>query len=749
MDTSATEFLKDLNEEQRSAVTQTDGPMLILAGAGSGKTRTITYKIAHVISQGKCRPEQILAVTFTNKAAAEMRSRVEGILADLDTAPLICTFHSFSARMLRRHAELVGYERDFTICDTDDQKRVLKVVYDQLGLTDSDLSLDRSRRTISRAKNSSCDADQMLQNARDPDEELISRVYTAYQRFLKRSNAMDFDDLILVMVRMLAENPDVRLRYGDWYRYLLIDEYQDTNRPQYDLIQNLTIAHQNISAVGDEDQSIYGFRGADIKNILSFEADFPGATIVKLEQNYRSNQNILDAATAVVSNNQHRRSKVLWTKRPRGEPLELLAAPDAKAEAYYVCQRIHEHLQDGEKGLAVLYRTNFQSRQVEEILRRFQIPYKLVGGVSFYHRKEIKDALAYLRMALNPNDSVSLSRIINVPPRGIGQVTVDRLRDLADKTQATFWQALRSGMEESSFPGRSHLVLERFFNLMGSCRPLAKLPQHLALEKILEESGYVAALRTENSEEAHDRILNLEELITVAKESVEQGSSPQEFLDQAALRSEADDFDQSAEVSLMTLHNAKGLEFPIVFLVGCEEGLFPHARSQSESELEEERRLCYVGLTRAQKRIYLTYSLRRRFYGREGEGMNPPSRFLAEIPGHLVRDGSSLLYPHASELSRPSGTFVRKSFPAKSGGSFQGKTYDSVESVHGFLQKLGGKTGPPDHGFVSGASIIHGEFGQGRILHVQDVGDDLKITVRFPGLGIKKLLQSYAKLKLI
>ncbi len=743
MQPSVKDYLTHLNERQRFAVAQTEGPMLILAGAGSGKTRTITYKIAHLIDQGVCRPDQVLAVTFTNKAAEEMRTRVEELLRHLSTSPLVCTFHSFSVRVLRRYADLIGYRTDFSICDRDDQKRVIKAVYEELHFTDSHLPMRKARAAISRAKSNNWAPQEYRDKSSDLAREEISLIYTAYERFLFRSNAMDFDDLILLTVRLLKKNHEVRQKYGESYSFILIDEYQDTNRPQYDLIKNLTAVHQNITAVGDEDQSIYGFRGSDIGNILRFEADFPGATIVKLEQNYRSSQNILDAASSLVSNNLNRKGKVLWTDQQAGQPIELFAAPDAKTEATYVSKKICEHLQQGEKGLAVLYRTNFQSRQFEESFRRFEIPYKLIGGISFYQRREVKDALAYLRMAINPNDNVSFLRIMNRPPRGIGKVTEDRLHGKARDEKTTLWEALRKGIEENTFPGRTHLVLERFFKLICECQNFLELPLYLALEKILEASGYISALRSEDSEEAHNRTLNLEELIVLAKENAEQGYTFQEFLDHAALRSEADDYDESAAVSLMTLHNAKGLEFPIVFLVGCEEGLFPHSRSVAENDLEEERRLCYVGLTRAQKKIYLTYSRLRRFFGREGEEMNLPSRFLQEIPEHLMRVSSGP-FP-VREFVQPSanlGGYLQRENRTETGFV---KTHDSVESVQGFLSKLSQKKSR----FISGARIVHEKFGYGRILRVQDTGDDLKLTVQFPGLGIKRLLQSYAKLKLV
>ena len=746
MQASKKDYLSHLNEHQKLAVTQAEGPMLVLAGAGSGKTRTITYKIAYLINRAICQPEQILAVTFTNKAAEEMRNRVEKLLTHLEASPLVSTFHSFGVRVLRRYADLIDYGKDFTICDRDDQKRVLKAVYEELHFTDSQLPVSKTLAAISRAKSNNWAPEEYAKKSHDLASQEISLIYSAYERFLKGSNAMDFDDLILLTVRLLTRNPEVRQRYGEWYRYILIDEYQDTNRPQYDLIRNLTQVHQNITAVGDEDQSIYGFRGSDIGNILRFEADFPGATIVKLEQNYRSTQNILGAASSVVSNNVNRKGKVLWTDQRAGPLIDLLAASNAKTEAAYVSHKISEHLRQGEKGIAVLYRTNFQSRQFEEALRRLKIPYKLIGGVSFYQRKEIKDALAYLRVVVNPDDNVSFLRIINQPPRGIGQVTVDHLHQRAREEKTSLWQALQKGLEDNTFPARAHRVLQPFLSLIEHCQNFLELPLHLLLEKTIEATGLITAFRSEDSEEAHNRILNLEELIMLARENAERGYTLQEFLDHAALRSEADDYDKSASVSLMTLHNAKGLEFPIVFMVGCEEGLFPHSRSVAENDLEEERRLCYVGLTRAQKKIYLTYSRRRRFFGREGEEMNHPSRFLQEIPQHLISISSDPF--SVSESVQPgsgSGEYRQRKRAVNMGM----KTYDSAESVRGFLSELSQKRGEANGKFVSGAQIVHEKFGYGRILRVQDTGDDLKITVRFPGLGIKRLLQSYAQLKLV
>ena len=738
------EYLADLNPEQKQAVKCTGGPLLVLAGAGSGKTRTITHKIAYLIGEDICASDRILAVTFTNQAAQEMKKRVEESLRHKKAAPLICTFHSFGARLLRRKAKLLGYSPGFAICDTDDQVRIFKRLYKNLEIEPKNLPIQQVRSIISRAKNRSLDADGYLAQSRGSESEVIFEVFKSYEKYMHRSNFMDFDDLIVLSCRLLRENPEERRHYGTLFQYLLIDEYQDTNGPQYELVKLLTKEHQNITAVGDEDQSIYGFRGANINNILRFEKDFPGATIVKLEQNYRSTQVILDAATAVVSNNLKRKGKVLWTDRGKGEPVALYAAYDSREEAGFVSHAIRRHLQEGAKGIAVLYRTNFQSRQFEEALRRLAIPYKLVGSVSFYHRQEIKDALGYLRLIRNPGDDVSLARVINVPTRGIGQVTQNRLYQLAAESQTTLWDALLRSLEEKVFSPRIHSCLDSFRRLIETGQTFMELPLHVALDKILRDSQYFASLEKSELEQDRNRLLNLNELLNLAREYEDESDPITEFLDHVALRSEVDEYDQSAPVTLMTLHNAKGLEFPVVFLTGCEEGLFPHSRSMLENDLEEERRLCYVGLTRAQKRLYITYSKRRRYFGQDSEELNRPSRFLQEIPENLTQR-----YPMDSDLQpqRPQPVYMQGSALRSPRGKnrYQGKTYNSVESVKTFLNNRPARKSK----FYAGAVVAHEKYGRGQILSVEPAGDDSKITVQFPGQGIKKFRQSFAKLRLI
>jgi DNA helicase-2/ATP-dependent DNA helicase PcrA len=546
-------------------------------------------------------------------------------------------------------------------------------------------------------------------------------------------------------VQLFRENADLCGRYGDIFRYLLIDEYQDTNPPQYELIRLLTVAHQNLSAVGDEDQAIYGFRGADITNILRFEADFPGAQVIKLEQNYRSCQTILSAATAVVSNNLNRKDKVLWTDLPKGEPITVFVADDAASEAAFVAQQTYLHRQDGVRSVAVLYRTNFQSRQFEEAFRRLSIPYKLVGGVSFYHRREVRDAMAYLRVVLNPGDDVSLGRILNQPPRGIGERTRSRLLRTSSDQSIPIWEAILKSLADQEFPGRAHRALQDFVDMIEACFEMRELPLHLALEKILKKVGYLKWLEDDGSEEASNRILNLKELMNVARE-YEGAESWQQFLDEAALHTELDEVDESADVTLMTLHNAKGLEFPVVFLAGCEEGLFPHSRSIAENDLEEERRLCYVGLTRARQRLYLSYSRHRRFFGRESNEINQPSRFLHEIPSELIENRYSQSFHGSRSYAAPVSLQASSlSVPAKPRSNYSGKTYNSPDSIRQALSKRAPKKG--SGGLQKGTLIVHERFGKGQVLAVESTGDDLKVTVRFPGLGVKKLLQSYAKLK--
>ena len=724
-----TEYLQSLNDRQKLAVTTTDGPMLVVAGAGSGKTRVITCKIAHLIHQGRCHPGEILGVTFTNKAAQEMRLRVEGLLQGLDAVPRLSTFHSFCVRVLRRHAEHLGYGRDFAICDTDDQNAILKKICKDAGISSP---VPRVRGLISKRKNRSRGRRRAYDFQFDDDRydlEGLEPVMAQYQEHLEKSNAMDFDDLILLTDRLFGERPEVREIWSNRYRYLLIDEYQDTNSSQYALVRHLTSTHRNLTVVGDEDQSIYAFRGADVGNILSFEEDFPGAVVVKLEQNYRSRQSILDAAMAVVSHNSERKPKRLWTENPRGEPVEVHSAESSHAESLFVCRRIERYLQQGETGIGVLYRINFQSRQFEDTLNRFGLPFRLVGGVSFYKRKEVRDALACLRVARDPRDNLALERIINTPPRGIGAKSLARLRRGAARSGDSLWDAVCRDAEQDDTPRRLRNVLERFVALVGQWRQWIdqEQPLHLVLEQILHSSGYVRSLEKEESEEANNRLLNLQELLGVAREHSDSGRSLQDFLDETALRSEADDYDEAAPVTLMTLHNAKGLEFPIVFLVGMEEKLLPHTRSLAEGNVEEERRLCYVGMTRAQKRLILTLARTRRMWGGDVEERRQASSFLSEIPQRLVRySGPEWSQAQLWGAGRSPG---RVGSPGSGPGGTDGTS--------------------ASRSITPGARVEHPDYGLGIVLQVQNTRHDLKLTVSFSGRGIKKLYQRYARVKLV
>ena len=742
---TGTELLENLNERQRKAVELCEGPLLIVAGAGSGKTRAITYKIAFLIHEHGVAPDNILAVTFTNKAAQEMRERVEALVGDLPDPPLISTFHSLSARLLRRHAHLLGYGNDYSICDVQDQRRVYRAVYQALGVDSEQLPIRMVQAVVSRAKNTG-QSWQSFQtaNSETPNNELIGTIFKAYQDYLGDSNAMDFDDLMLNAVRLLVEEEEPGRRYAEKFKYVLVDEYQDTNSPQNDLLRALTRIHQNVTAVGDEDQSIYSFRGADISNILRFEQDFPGAQVIKLEQNYRSTQVILDAASAVISCNANRRPKKLWTESQGGDLVSLFIAADARIEARFVARRVFNLLRESQGEIGVLYRTNFQSRILEEELRRLYIPYRLVGGESFYNRKEVKDALAYLRLVCSLGDNIALLRIVNDPSRGIGRVTLDRLRGIAHENNFSLWEAIGTGLDSRLLPGRSHIAVQSFQRLIEECQPELSSPLHLCLERILERVGYRDHLSEIGTEESASRLLNLDELVTVARDCYQAGEGIQEFLDNAALYSETDEYDAASPVTLMTIHNAKGLEFQHVLLVGCEEGLFPHSRSTTEEELEEERRLCYVGMTRARKGLHLSYSRTRRLYGQDSLGFNQPSRFLEEVPSELVQleAGSAQSYQVSSAWGGGAAASRKRS-------PYQGKTYNSPAAVKKFLRTVDGPAGNPALQLTSGALVEHRRYGRGRVLQVEDTGKDLKVTVRFPGIGIKKLLQSYAGLELL
>ncbi|HVV45839.1 MAG TPA: UvrD-helicase domain-containing protein, partial [Bryobacteraceae bacterium] len=696
------DFLSGLNPPQREAVETTEGPVLILAGAGSGKTRVITHRIAHLITAKQVPPFAVMAVTFTNKAAGEMRERVLSHLEgfEMNSSPLIATFHSFCVRLLRRDGDALaqirpGFTRTFSIYDDDDQLSIVKAAYKRMGLDDKQIPHRTALSQISQSKNLKESPQDLYGRATDPRITRIAAVYEEYERALRQANALDFDDLLLETVRLLAHDEATRDAWNRRISYLMIDEYQDTNRSQYDLMRLLTRRHDNICVVGDEDQSIYSWRGADIHNILDFEKDFPNAKTIRLEQNYRSTKNILEAASVVISNNQERKGKWLWTEADEGDQITIYPAQDAENEALFIADTIKKILrQYPDRRIAVLYRTNSQSRQVEEAMRRYSLKYNVVGGVSYYQRAEVKDILAYLKFAQIHTDSVALGRIINTPARGIGKSTVDQAEEYAAKNGLSLWDALMALFDDKQLGTRAHSAVNAFrLQVEDLENAVRTLPLHEALNFIEERTGYRAMLEQDNTPEAQARLENLNELKNAAREAVERGETAEEFLDHAALVAQTDAIDEQAQITLMTLHNAKGLEFPVVFLAGMEEGLFPHSRSLlSEAAMEEERRLCYVGMTRAEKRLIISWAKYRRKFGGGEQQRSLPSRFLKEIPSQLViqlgvpEDDNDMIdsSPHVDLMAERST--VRQESRRN---LFTGKTYNSLENVSEFFRQRG------------------------------------------------------------
>jgi len=717
--------------------------LLILAGAGSGKTRVITYRITHLIEAKLVPPENILAVTFTNKAAGQMKERVEKLLAGKvavrSGAPHVSTFHSFCVSVLRRHVDQLGYRRDFTIYDDDDQSRVMRACIHELGLSEQITSPRTALAKISYSKNRGCSPDELSSQTADPSMERLAALYALYESKLRRANAMDFDDLLLKTVELLYKSSQVCEKYNQRFPYVQVDEYQDTNHIQYELIRQLTLLRQNLCVVGDEDQSIYRWRGADIGNILNFEKDYPNAKVIRLEQNYRSTQLILDAAGAVVSRNLARKGKTLWTDRSRGEKVRVFEARSADEEAQFVAAEVQSAVADAGSGsVAVLYRTNAQSRLLEESLRMRGIAYRLVGGFSFYARAEIKDALAYARLANNLRDEAAIGRIINVPPRGIGDTTFGALAETARRDKLSLWEALEHELFERRLPPRALAALEGFHSLLkGLVEDRERLLLGDFFKSILERTRYLEILREERQPGAEDRIENLEELVNAAAEAEEQDVSLSEFLDHASLVSDTDDFDERSRVTLMTLHSAKGLEFENVFLVGMEDGVFPHHFSiEDDAGIEEERRLCYVGMTRAKDRLTLSWARQRRSYARESFEQTNPSRFLGEIPRELVETVSA-----SSSGCKPRSEWDNAA--------------NSVSSVERFLRERGVRLGAGGSAARSqtnshwriGTKVRHAKFGMGTILAAEGEGDETKLTVSFPGYGQKKFMTKYAALE--
>lgn len=733
------DLAKLLNPQQLDAVQATEGPVLILAGAGSGKTRVITYRVAHLIEHQDTRPENILAVTFTNKAADQMKFRVRNLLrASRSGDPLISTFHSFCVRLLRREIEALNYPRDFTIYDEADQLQVIKAAMKDVKVDERLVTPKTIQGRISHAKNHGKTPQNLLDESWEPSWEYTANVFSEYEKRLRKSDALDFDDLLIKAVELFDKFAPAAEKYSKRFQYVMVDEYQDTNRMQYRLVRHLTTVHDNICVVGDEDQSIYSWRGADIQNILSFEKDYPRVRIIKLEQNYRSTKNILSAASAVVANNEMRKGKTLWTQNPTGERITHMEASDAEEEAMYVAERILNHQKsDPATRIAVLYRTNFLSRVLEEKLRRYNMKYRIVGGFSFYERAEIKDLISYLTVSLNPHDSVHLLRIINVPPRGIGKTTIDFLEELAVERGTSIWGAIEVVIQETRLPLRTIRALENFFRMISEFLEAAEeLSTSALLEKIIRSTKYVETLEEEGTEESETRIENIRELLTAAEESSERGERLRDFLDHAALVSDQDAYDERSPISLMTLHTAKGLEFPVVLITGLEDGLFPHNRSLAEApQLEEERRLFYVGMTRAEQKLYLTSARFRRYFGNMDQQVSEPSRFLTEIPEDLIESVGE-------QRRRPAV-------------KYEGTSYNTVDAV---MNVLSTKTSVQPAKPVSrkrsagtwtlGTRVKHAKFGYGTILRTEGSGDELKLTVSFISYGLKKMIAKYAELEI-
>jgi DNA helicase II / ATP-dependent DNA helicase PcrA len=895
--TSALSFLDQLNPQQREAVETTEGPVLILAGAGSGKTRVITYRIAYLIENAGVMPESILAMTFTNKAAAEMGERVEKLVGGLSIAtPVISTFHSFCVRVLRRDIEAmqipsatpghprIGHTKKFVIYDESDQQSVVKSVMKRLGVDDKQLTPRTVLSRISWAKNHMLDPQELYLQSADPKTEKIAHLFEEYRKELRKANALDFDDLLLETTRLLKTATHVREYYNRRFQYLLIDEYQDTNRPQYELMRMLAGARHNVCAVGDEDQSIYSWRGADIRNILEFEKDFPEAKIIRLEQNYRSTQNILQAASAVVANNIRRKGKNLWTSRQGGTKIGYYEAPDGENEALFAADHIAKYLREAAKHgetprAAVLYRTNSQSRLFEEAMRRYGLKYKVVGGFSFYERAEIKDMISYLKVIQNPDDSISLLRVINTPARGIGKGTIDTLEHLALETGPSLWGATGETIRRQLLPQRALAALKSFQQLIVDAqamlsgtfveqleesaqesvvRALSPAAAEAETEPVIDENaaafdptefentafdfggsytggegesdgtsvqpaveqkeesgalpgqqdarattadllkflidrtGYIKLLEAEDTPEAFSRIENLRELVNAAADSRDRGESLDEFLDHAALIADADDYDERSQITLMSLHAAKGLEFPLVFLSGLEEGLFPHSRTMLQpDDVEEERRLCYVGMTRAMDQLILTRAVYRRRYGTDLPEASVPSRFLEEVPAPLIEElgrRRSTTTTHVGTAAPSTGSGQALGRPAGRSPAYDADThysyededqsaswksgrdvpanrqkptaparpYNSIENIAEFFASRGKKFSVPKapveeptgkRGFRPGQKVRHPKYGEGTVYQREGEGEEAKITVQFPRFGLKKLVEKYAQLE--
>ncbi|MHC1748879.1 MAG: DNA helicase PcrA [Cellulosilyticaceae bacterium] len=762
------DFTKGLNEMQKNAVLHTDGPLLVLAGAGSGKTRVLTHRIAHMIENKKVAPWSILAITFTNKAAGEMKERVGALIGD-DVAKdmWISTFHSMCVRILRRDSEKLGFGRYFTIYDTSDQKSLVKDILKQLNINEKNFQPSTILSTISAQKNDLVSPDEYFKLVKDDYKgKTIAKVYDAYQKKLKENNAMDFDDLLFNTYLLLKHHPDVLEFYQNKFKYILVDEYQDTNGVQYNLVQLLAKKHHNLCVVGDDDQSIYGWRGADVRNILDFERDFIDATVIKLEQNYRSTKNILDAANGVVAHNKGRKPKKLWTESDMGDKIAVLQLDTEYKEADAIAETIVKHIEGGERDyrdFAILYRTNAQSRVLEEKMVKNSIPYRLLGGVRFYERKEIKDIMGYLRVLANLKDDVALKRVINVPKRGIGATSVSNITEYANSQNMDFFEAAKLAKQFGILGNGPAQKVMGFVDLIEDLRQVSKSNDvKIIIDAILEKTEYTKYLRQTEGEEATERIANIEELVSKAANYMKEAEEPslEAFLEEVALVADVDNYDaDSNSVVMMTLHSAKGLEFPVVFMPGVEEGLFPSFMSMTEGDdkLEEERRLCYVGITRAREKLFILYAQQRTVFGRTQATL--PSRFIKELPrevttlaniqngnrGNFVNPsrqferfkanqttGKAIFEPTAMQTEKPKAPVERNQYNPQNSI----KNLSKIENLPKVTQE-----------FTVGEKIKHKVFGEGKITAVEPLQDDVFVSIIFENGTEKKLSARFAKLK--
>lgn len=738
-----------LNEQQKEAVLHTEGPLLILAGAGSGKTRVLTHRIAYLIEEKGINPWNILAITFTNKAAGEMRERVDNLVGFGSESIWVSTFHSMCVRILRRHIDLLGFDTNFTIYDTDDQKTLMKDICKLLQI-DTKIFRERSLlAAISQAKNELVTPEEFrIQAQGDFSRQKIASVYEEYEKQMRANNALDFDDLLVKAVQLFQTQADVLDYYQERFRYIMVDEYQDTNTVQFELVRLLSAKYRNLCVVGDDDQSIYKFRGANIRNILDFEQVFPDAKVIKLEQNYRSTSNILNAANAVIRHNHGRKDKTLWTDNGEGDKINVRQFDTAFDEAEYIVGDIRERVESGKAAYndhAILYRTNAQSRMFEEKFVTANIPYKIVGGINFYARREIKDLLAYLKTIDNGRDDLAVRRIINVPKRGIGLTSINRVQEYASGREIGFYEALRA-VDLIPNIGRGASKLESFVALIEHFKTDAKeLTISELMQEILEETGYIESLKEEGSEEAESRIENIDELIskiTAYEETCEDRDEPATlngFLEEVALVADIDSLDESNDyVVLMTLHSAKGLEFPHVYLAGMEDGIFPSymtITADDPEEVEEERRLCYVGITRAEEELTLTYARRRMIRGETQ--YNKMSRFLKEIPMELLSTGAVFQKPEPEEERKPSAYQQARQ-------AFRAKAFVQPGAARSFGSPKG--EGP---GYQVGDRVRHVKFGEGTVTAMVEGGRDYEVTVDFDGPGTKKMFAAFAKLQKI